>query len=40
MDELELVDFDLAGTTVEDHGEVPAAFTAALAGHGIEVTRE
>ena len=40
MDELELVIFDLAGTTVEDHGEVPAAFTAALAGHGIEVTRE
>jgi phosphonatase-like hydrolase len=38
MDELELVIFDLAGTTVEDHGEVPAAFTAALAGHGIEVT--
>ena len=40
MDELELVIFDLAGTTVEDHGEVPAAFTAALAGHGIEVTHE
>lgn len=38
MDELELVVFDLAGTTVEDHGEVPAAFSAALAGHGIEVT--
>jgi len=40
MDGLELVIFDLAGTTVEDHGEVPAAFTAALAGHGIEVTGE
>jgi len=40
MDELELVVFDLAGTTVEDRGEVPAAFTAALAGHGIAVTRE
>ena len=40
MDELELVIFDLAGTTVEDRGEVPAAFSAALAGHGIEVTRE
>ena len=40
MGELELVIFDLAGTTVEDHGEVPAAFTAALAGYGIELTRE
>jgi phosphonatase-like hydrolase len=38
MDEIELVVFDLAGTTVEDRGEVPAAFTAALAAHGIEVT--
>jgi phosphonatase-like hydrolase len=38
--ELELVIFDLAGTTVEDRGEVPYAFTAALAEHGIEVTRE
>jgi phosphonatase-like hydrolase len=38
--ELELVIFDLAGTTVEDRGEVPAAFTAALAEHGIEVTPE
>jgi phosphonatase-like hydrolase len=40
LDELELVIFDLAGTTVEDHGEVPAAFTHALAEHGIVVTRE
>jgi phosphonatase-like hydrolase len=40
LDELELVVFDLAGTTVEDRGEVPAAFAAALAGQGIEVTRE
>ena len=40
MDELELVIFDLAGTTVEDRGEVPVAFTAALAEHGFEVTRE
>lgn len=38
--ELELVIFDLAGTTVEDRGEVPGAFTAALEEHGIEVTRE
>jgi phosphonatase-like hydrolase len=36
----ELVIFDLAGTTVEDRGEVPYAFTAALAEHGIVVTRE
>ncbi len=32
-----LVVFDLAGTTVEDRGQVPAAFVAALAQHGIEV---
>ena len=35
-----LVIFDLAGTTVEDRGEVAAAFTAALAEEGIEVTPE
>jgi phosphonatase-like hydrolase len=35
-----LVVFEMAGTTVEDHGEVPAAFTAALARHGIDVTAE
>ena len=35
-----LVVFDLAGTTVRDDGQVPAAFTAALAGHGIHVTPE
>jgi phosphonatase-like hydrolase len=40
MDELALVIFDVAGTTVQDHGEVPAAFTATLAEHGIEITRE
>jgi phosphonatase-like hydrolase len=38
LNELELVIFDLAGTTVEDHGEVPLAFTSALAEHGIEAT--
>ena len=37
---LELVVFDLAGTTVEDHGEVPGAFSAALAEFGLEVTPE
>jgi phosphonatase-like hydrolase len=40
MNEVELVIFDLAGTTVEDRGEVPDAFVGALAEHGIEVTRE
>lgn len=35
-----LVVFDMAGTTVEDAGQVPAAFTAVLRGHGIEVTAE
>jgi phosphonatase-like hydrolase len=33
-----LVVFDMAGTTVEDGGQVPAAFTAALATSGIAVT--
>ncbi len=32
--------FDLAGTTVCDDGQVPAAFSAALAEHGIAVTVE
>ena len=40
MDELDLVIFDLAGTTVEDRGQVPAAFTAALAEYGINVSGE
>jgi phosphonatase-like hydrolase len=40
MNEVELVIFDLAGTTVEDRGEVPGAFASALAEHGIEVTPE
>ena len=37
---IELVIFDMAGTTVKDSGQVPDAFTAALALHGIEVTPE
>ena len=40
MDGPELVVFDMAGTTGEDLGQVPDAFTAALAEHGISVTRE
>jgi phosphonatase-like hydrolase len=35
-----LVVFDLAGTTVRDEGQVPTAFTEALAAHGIRVTAE
>jgi phosphonatase-like hydrolase len=38
MSSLELVIFDLAGTTVEDHGEVPDAFADALASHEISVS--
>ncbi len=36
--EIDLVIFDLAGTTVRDRGEVPAAFSAALGAHGIELS--
>ena len=35
---VELVVMDMAGTTVRDAGEVPAAFRAALAGHGIALS--
>src|SRR5262245_33486673 len=35
MNEPKLVVFDMAGTTVEDRGDVPAAFTAALAEEGL-----
>ena len=35
-----LVVFDLAGTTVEDRGQVPTAFEAALAGGGVVVTAD
>lgn len=37
MKDLALVVFDMAGTTIEDSGQVPAAFTAALRKHGIEI---
>jgi phosphonatase-like hydrolase len=40
MQEIKLVVFDLAGTVIEDTGQVPAAFTAALRSHGIEVTSD
>jgi len=35
---IELVVCDMAGTTVRDAGQVPRAFTEALAAHGIPVT--
>lgn len=38
MNRPKLVIFDMAGTTVQDRGEVPAAFEAALAEDGIGVT--
>ena len=40
MQEIKLVIFDLAGTVIEDAGQVPAAFTTALGNYGIEVTGE
>lgn len=40
MNELKLVVFDLAGTTVKDNGQVVNAFTAALTQHDIEFTSE
>ena len=40
MEEIKLVVFDLAGTTVEDTGQVPAAFTAALRSQEIEITSD
>ena len=33
-----LVIFDMAGTTVEDRGQVPAAFAATLAANGLAIT--
>jgi len=38
MQEIKLIVFDLAGTVIEDAGQVPAAFTAALRNHEIEIT--
>ncbi|HEY5491355.1 MAG TPA: phosphonatase-like hydrolase [Gemmatimonadaceae bacterium] len=40
MGAVELVIFDMAGTTVRDDGQVPAAFTAALAEYGVTVGPE
>jgi phosphonatase-like hydrolase len=40
VDEIRLVVFDMAGTTVEDDGQVPDAFEKALAEHNLSVTAE
>jgi len=40
MDDIRLIIFDLAGTTVIDKGQVPAAFIAALDAHGIDISNE
>ncbi len=40
IDAIRLVVFDMAGTTIEDRGLVPRAFTEALRTQGIEVTPE
>ena len=40
MQEIKLVVFDLAGTVIEDAGQVPAAFTTALRDHEIAVTSD
>jgi phosphonatase-like hydrolase len=40
MGGVELVIFDMAGTTVRDDGQVPEAFTAALAEYGVAVGPE
>jgi phosphonatase-like hydrolase len=36
--DIALVVFDMAGTTIEDSGQVPEAFTTVLRKHGIEIT--
>lgn len=38
MGAIELVVFDMAGTTIEDAGQVPEAFTTVLRAHGIEIS--
>lgn len=40
MNDLKLVVFDLAGTTIKDNGQVSDAFAAALSEHDIEFTRD
>jgi phosphonatase-like hydrolase len=40
MNAVDLVIFDMAGTTIEDRGQVPAAFASTLAAHGLAVTAD
>ena len=40
MKDIALVVFDMAGTTIEDSGQVPEAFTTVLRKHGIEIDDE
>lgn len=40
MNSPSLVIFDMAGTTVEDRGQVPAAFAATLAANGLAITAD
>ena len=40
MHELKLAIFDVAGTVIEDHGEVVSSLVDALAAHGIGVSSE
>lgn len=40
MKDVDLVVFDMAGTTVRDDGQVPRAFAAALARHGVALTAD
>ncbi len=40
MKDIALVVFDMAGTTIEDSGQVPEAFTTVLRKHGIEISED
>jgi phosphonatase-like hydrolase len=40
MADIALVVFDMAGTTIEDSGQVPEAFTEVLRRHGIEISED
>ena len=40
MNDIKLVVLDLAGTTIDDAGQVSEAFTSVLNGHGIAITKE
>ena len=40
MNAVDLVIFDMAGTTIEDRGQVPAAFASTLAANGLAITAD